>query len=126
MVSEMRLKRIADRIVEELTIILLRETADPRLDGVTITHIRLDPEVSFADIYVSALEGEDRSEEILAGLKHARGYLRSELAHRISHLRSFPKLRFHWDETLKKANRIDALIAQLDAEEIAKKSNEHE
>ncbi|MEA2007989.1 MAG: 30S ribosome-binding factor RbfA, partial [Chloroflexota bacterium] len=90
----------------------------------SITHIRLDPEVAFADIYVSAFEGEDRSKEILAGLKHAQGYLRSELAHRISHLRSFPVLRFHWDETLKKADRIDKLIAQLEAEEAAKKSNE--
>lgn len=124
MVSETRLKRISNRIAEELSVILLREASDPRLDGVTITHIRLDSEVAFADIYVSALEGEERSEEILAGLRHAQGYLRSELAHRISHLRSLPSLRFHWDETLKRANRIDNLIAELEAEEAERKSNE--
>ena len=124
MVSTTRLKRIADRIAEELSIIILREASDPRLEGVSINHVRLDPEVAFADIYVSVFEGEDRSAEIMAGLERAQGYLRSELARRISHLRSFPVLRFHWDETPKKADHIDRLIAQIEAEEAAKKSSE--
>ena len=126
MVSKTRLTRIADRIKEELTVIILSDASDPRLAGVSITHVRVDPEVAFADIYVSALEGRERSAEIMAGLKHARGYLRSELAHRISHLRSLPVLRFRWDDTFEKAARIDQLIAELEAAEILEETNEND
>ena len=126
MVSKTRLKRISDRIKEELSVIVLQDVADPRLLGVSITHVRLDPEVAYADIYVSAIEGRERSKEILAVLNHARGYFRSELAHRISHLRSLPNLRFRWDETFEKAARIDQLIAEIEAEESLEKNNEND
>ncbi len=124
MVSKTRLKQISDRIKEELTIIILWEASDPRLEGASITHVRVDPEIAFADVYVSALEGPERSAEIVAGLKHARGYLRSELARRLSHLPHFPELRFQWDDTFEKSSRIDQLIAEIEAGEISKETNE--
>ena len=51
--------RMAERIRGILSTLLLREVSDPRLQGVTITEVRLDPELMFADVYVNAL-GEDR------------------------------------------------------------------
>lgn len=117
MVSDARATRIADRIKRELSVIFLHEIEDPRLEGVNITHVKVDRELSYADIYVSTLEGKDRIEEILAGLKHAKGYLRTELAHQVSHLRTFPQLRFHWDPVPERVDRIDRLIAELDEEE---------
>ncbi len=126
MVSKTRLKQISDRIKEELTIIVLWEASDPRLEGVSITHIRVDPEISFADVYISAVDGEERSRDILSGLRHAQGYLRSELARRISHLPHLPELRFHWDDTFEKASRIDQLIAEIEAEEISKAASEND
>lgn len=116
MVSEARSVRIADRIKRELSILFLHEIEDPRLAGVSATHVKVDRELAYADIYVSAFEGVDRIEEILAGLEHAKGYLRSELAHKMSHLRTFPRLRFHWDPVPERADRIEQIIAELDAE----------
>ena len=115
MVSKMRAQRIADRIREELSEILLQEIADPRLVGISITDVTVDRELAFADIYVSALEGTARSQEILEGLAHAKGFLRRELVQRIS-LRVFPRLRFHWDPTFERAERIEQLFASLHAE----------
>jgi ribosome-binding factor A len=91
---------------------LLQDVADPRLEGVSITDVKVDREVSFADIYVSALEGMARSKEVLHALEHAQGFLRHELSQRIE-LRTFPHLRFHWDATFERADRIERLIASL-------------
>ncbi len=112
MVSKLRVKRIADRIQNELSELMLYEVSDPRLSGVSITDVTVDRELAYAEIYVSALEGEQRAQEILEGFEHAQGFLRKELSQRIE-LRSFPRLRFHWDPTFERAERIEKLLASL-------------
>lgn len=118
MVSKTRLIRISERMREELSEILLMESSDPRLKGISITGATVDRELAFADIYVCALEGSQRSQEVLAGLEHAQGFLRSELAHRMD-LRVFPRLRFHWDPTFEHADVIEQLLTSIHEEETA-------
>ena len=115
MVSKLRLQRINERIQIELSDMLIREISDPRLAGISITDVRVDRELAYADIYFSALEGSVRAAEILDGLEHAKGFLRRELALRID-LRTFPRLRFHWDPTFEKADSIEKLFAALHTE----------
>lgn len=117
LVSKSRANRIADRLREELSVIFLLETKDPRLNGISVTSVKIDRELAFADIYVSAVEGSERTDEILEGLEHAKGFLRSELAYRIE-IRNFPQLRFHWDSTYERAEALDKLIASLHATEL--------
>lgn len=112
MVSKLRAQRIADRVREELSEMLLHEISDPRLVGVSVTDVTIDRELAYANIYVSAVEGSERSQEILEGLEHAQGFIRRELSHRIE-LRTFPKLRFHWDSTFERADHIERLLASL-------------
>ncbi|HBX70531.1 MAG TPA: 30S ribosome-binding factor RbfA [Chloroflexi bacterium] len=116
MVSNTRLQKIEDRIFEELSTILLMEVSDPRLGDVSITKVRVDRELAFANIYVSSLAGSESADEIIAGLQHASGFLRSELARRMQ-LRYTPRLRFYWDPSPEHADRIDRLIASLHQEE---------
>jgi ribosome-binding factor A len=115
-VSKLRTQRIADRIRDDLSEILLQEVSDPRLGGVSITDVKVDRELGFADIYFSALEGSSRAAEIQAGFEHSQGFLRRSLAQRIE-LRVFPRLRFHWDPTYERAERIERIIASLHANE---------
>jgi ribosome-binding factor A len=112
MVSKLRAERIAARIREELSEILVYEVTDPRLAWVSVTDVRLDRELAFAHIFISSPEGSDRAPEILDGLRHASGFLRHQLARRIE-LRVFPQLRFYWDPTPEQAERIERLIASL-------------
>ena len=112
MPSEARLQRIADRIRQELADMLLRELSDPRLKQIYLTDVKVDKELSYADIFVSAVEGPVRSAEILAGLESASGFIRRILAGRIE-LRVFPRLRFHWDPTPENADRIEKVLAEL-------------
>ena len=120
MPSKVRLQRIADRIREELSQMLIKEINDPRLHQVFITDVKVDRELSFADIFVSAVEGQARSAEILQGLKSAAGFIRHELANRIE-LRTFPILRFHWDPTPENADHIEQLLAQIRKDSEGKK-----
>ncbi len=91
---------------------VLMELSDPRVENTNVTQVKVDKELTFADIYVSSFLGQSEAEEILEGLEHAKGYIRRELSHRIP-LRIFPKLRFHWDPMPEQADRIDQLIASL-------------
>ncbi len=91
---------------------LISEISDPRLSNVSITDVTVDRELSYAEIYFSALDGVERSAEILEGFHHAQGYLRRELSRRID-LRVFPRFRFHWDPTFERAEKIEKLIASL-------------
>ncbi len=69
MPSGTRLQRIADRIRQELSEMLIREISDPRLKQIYVTDVKVDKELAFADIYVSAVEGVSRSAAVLAGLE---------------------------------------------------------
>jgi len=109
------MKRINDRVKEILSVVLLTKIEDPRLMAVSITDVRVDRELDYANIYVSSFDNDYTSEEILEALNRASGYLKYELSEEID-LRVMPKLRFFWDPTPQRADRIDALLAQIRAE----------
>lgn len=91
---------------------LIHEISDPRLKQVYITDVKIDKELAYADIFVSAVEGVERSAEVLAGLESASGFLRRTLSSRVE-LRAFPRLRFHWDMTPENADRVEKILAEL-------------
>ncbi len=85
---------------------------DPRIQGVYITDISVDRELDFANVYVSALSGAEQAGEILQGLQKASGFLRYSLSQEIK-LRVMPKLRFYWDDTPERADRIEILLEEI-------------
>ena len=120
MPSQIRIKRISDRFKQELSEMILLEIQDPRLSTVSITDVKVDRELAYADIYVSAIEGQQISKEVLEGLEHAKSFISRLLAARVN-LRIFPRLRFHWDPTPENADHIERLFSLLREE---KKSND--
>lgn len=116
MPSKIRLQRISDRIRVELSEMLIWEVQDPRLTGISVTDVKVDRELAYADIYVSAVEGQERSREVIEGLHSASGFLRHALSTRVD-LRVFPRLRFHWDPTPERADHIEQVLATLRSED---------
>ena len=112
MPSGIRLQRIADRVKQELSEMLIREISDPRLKQIFVTDVKIDRELAFADVYVSAVEGASRAPEVLAGLESASGFMRRALSARVE-VRAFPRLRFHWDPTPEHADHIEKILAGL-------------
>ena len=91
---------------------LIHEISDPRLKQIFVTDVKIDKELVYADVFVSAIEGVERSADVLAGLESASGFLRRTLSARVE-LRAFPRLRFHWDVTPENADRIERILADL-------------
>jgi len=125
MPSQMRIQRIAGRVREEMSELLVYQIQDPRLLGVTVTDVQIDRELAFADIYVSAVEGQERAKDVIEALQHAGSFIRHYLAEKVQ-LRSFPKLRFFWDPTPERADRMEKLFAQLHQSEGANLEMEDE
>jgi ribosome-binding factor A len=122
MPSGLRLQRIADRVRQELSEMLIREIQDPRLHLIYVTDVKIDKELAYADIYVSTVEGLSRSKDVLAGLESASGFIRRTLASRVE-LRAFPRLRFHWDMTPENADHVEKLMADLREKDSKKKQD---
>jgi len=72
----------------------------------------IDRELEVANIYVNALQGEAGKAEIMGALTGASRFLRRELGRRIR-LQHTPELRFHWDESLAEADKIERLLASI-------------
>jgi ribosome-binding factor A len=99
----------------ELAGMLLRsEIADPELDQrtITVTEVRLSPDLRNATVYVMRFGGGDGS-AIPALLARHQRFLRGELAKRVD-LKYMPNLTFLIDETFDEAARIDALLRSPD------------
>lgn len=122
MPTNVRLQRIADRIRLEFSEMLIREINDPRLHQIYITDVKVDRELAYADVYVSAVEGVSRSKDVLAGLESASGFIKRTLASRVE-LRAFPRLRFHWDMTPENADHVEKLLADLREKDSKKSRN---
>ena len=62
---------------------LIREISDPRLKLIYVTDVKVDRELAYADVFVSAVEGVSRSADVLAGLESASGFIKRTLASRV-------------------------------------------
>jgi ribosome-binding factor A len=107
-----RQRRVAELIHKELSVLLMLEARDPRLAGVTVTGVDVTPDLLLAHVYFTVLGDAEAESEALAGLNHASGYLRTELASRVQ-LRFVPELSFAIDKSAAYGRRIDQLLDQL-------------
>lgn len=82
---------------------------DPRVGMVTITGVEVTSDLSHATVLFTQLGGGARADEVLAGLTHAAGHLRSELAQRLR-LYSVPQLHFRYDDSIESGLRLSNLI----------------
>jgi ribosome-binding factor A len=118
MATNVRRQRVADRIRAELSDLIRREMADPRLELVTVTDVTVDRELAFANVFVSsavaggAASAEERQREIMAALHGATGYLRREIGARVR-LRTTPQLLFHWDPTPDRGAHLAEILDSL-------------
>jgi ribosome-binding factor A len=105
-------RRVSELVHIHLSNLLERKIKDPRLDMVTITDVVVTPDASRADVYFSALGGEEAQENARKGLKSAAGYLRRELGRELR-LRNVPELVFHYDRSVERGERISAILDEL-------------
>ncbi|MES2917176.1 MAG: 30S ribosome-binding factor RbfA [Pseudomonadota bacterium] len=106
-----RTQRIGDQIQRELATLIRQELKDPRLGMVTVSGVKVSPDMGYADIYVTVIGSslDDRPDESIKVLNAAAGFLRGEVGRAIR-TRVTPRLRFHYDEVTARGNRMASLI----------------
>ena len=105
-----RTESVGRQIQAELSELIQRRLKDPRLGYVTLTGVRMTPDLRTAKVYVSVM-GEARADSLKA-LNHAAPFLRRELGKRLR-LRNTPELLFDQDETIEHGTRINELLDGL-------------
>lgn len=106
-----RAQKVGDQIQRELSEILRRELRDPGVGMVTLTAVEMSPDCAHATVYFTCLDAAQAG-AAQAGLERAAGFLRSQLARRIR-LRETPELRFAYDESLERGERLARLIESV-------------
>jgi ribosome-binding factor A len=104
---------LASTIQKELATMMLRDLNDPRLPSiVSITRVKVSPDLSIADVYVTIMGTPGQQTAALNALKHSAGMMRTKLTKALT-LRQAPFLKFHIDEGLKKELAVLDLLDQV-------------
>lgn len=114
--------RVAELIKRELAP-LIRSLGDPRTHAATITHVDVAPDLKSARVYFTLLAGAAGAEPVLRAFRRAAPHLRRGLAARLA-LRVVPELRFQFDESVERGDRITRLIEQAVRADRASKNGE--
>ena len=111
-----RMDRTGEDIMRELTAIL-RTVKDPRVTAGLISIVRVDVtrDLSYATVYISAMDGLEAAKNAVKGLCSAAGYMRRELGLALK-LRHVPELRFVADDSIAYSARISQTLEGLNAE----------
>jgi len=105
--DEHRTQRVSEAVREELAELIGFELDDPRLSSVTVTSTEVSPDMRHAHVKVAVDTSRERA--VLAGLEHAKSFLRHELAARLN-LRHMPDLHFAVDSHPDADSRIEFLL----------------
>ena len=114
-----RARRVAEQVQRVLSEMLRREVRDPRLKPITITHVKVSPDLGHAWVYYEVLGGDSHDRLQREILDDAAAYLRGPLG-RALRLRLSPELHFEPDLELERGNRLDALITQAVRDDAAR------
>jgi ribosome-binding factor A len=106
--------RVGDQIQRELSELIQMEVRDPRVGMVTLTGVQVSSDYSHASVHFTCLDPAHVA-EATKGLKAAAGYLRSQLAKRIRTYTT-PELRFFYDESVERGDRLSRLIDSVTRE----------
>ena len=117
MATSRRVERVAELIKREVSTLIMREVKDDRVGAgmVSITAVEVSGDLQHARIFVSIYGTEEARQETMAGLTAATGFIRRELAQRLS-LRRAPEVLFKEDRSFEKGVKVLSLLNKLSAE----------
>lgn len=119
----LRTGRVAEQIQRELADLIQMEVKDPRVGLVTLTGVEVTQDYAHAKVYFTTMKSAEQAPKAQAGLEHAAGFLRSQLAHRMK-LRIMPQLHFIYDISVEHGVRLSQLIDEAVASDKAHQREE--
>jgi len=110
-----RPQRLSQRILEEVSELLVGELKDPRIGLATVTAVRVTPDLREAFVGISVVGSAEEKKKTLEGLRAAASFIRHELTERLA-IRRVPELTFQLDDSAERAARIEELLHKTHAE----------
>ena len=120
-----RADRVAEQVRSELASLLAREVHDPGIGFVTLTRVRISPDLQSARIFYTALGDETARKNSARALDRAAPFLRRQIGSRLR-LRRVPELTFLYDESIAGQDRIEQLLNELHASAPPPSHDDHE
>ncbi|MEJ2631925.1 MAG: 30S ribosome-binding factor RbfA [Acidihalobacter sp.] len=118
-----RTLRVGEQIHRELAELIRTELKDPGIGMVTLGDVEVSKDLAYARVYYTVLGEGEAVQTTGAALGRAAGFLRRELGRRMR-LRIVPELRFVYDDSQARGDRLDALIAEAVREDRERHSDE--
>jgi ribosome-binding factor A len=110
-----RASRVGDQIRAELASLLTRNVHDPGIGFLTITHVKVSPDLQQARVYYTTIGDDKARRESARALGRATPFLRRHVGQRLR-LKRVPELAFFFDEGIEKSDRIERILQQLNTE----------
>ena len=113
--STRRLLKAAEAIRGVVSMAILTELRDPRVQNVTVVGVEVTPDMREAKVLVSVMGNDAQQRTVLKGLQNSVGFLQSKIADRIE-TRYIPRLTFVMDEGVKKSVAVQQILEQISKE----------
>ncbi len=110
-----RQDQLGQVIARELSDLMRLRMKDPRIGFASITAVEVTKDLSYAKVFVSVMGTPEEQRETMRGLRHAAGFLRHELAQRLT-IRHVPEITFQLDESIARGARVIELLNQVSGE----------
>jgi len=110
--STRRAQKAAEAIREVVSMAILAELKDPRIQDVTVTYVEVSSDLRYAKIHVSVMGDETHQKLSLRGLQSAAGFLQAKVAERID-LRYTPRITFLLDQGVKRSIEISEILQRV-------------
>jgi ribosome-binding factor A len=107
--------RVGEEIRQELALLLAREVHDPGIGFVTVTRVKVSPDLQLARAYYTQLGDDKAKQATRQALERATPFLRRQIGARIR-LRRVPELRFEFDDSVERQDRIEKILLDLKKE----------
>ena len=107
-----RVLKAAEAIREVVSMAILTELRDPRIQDVTVTYVEVTDDLRYAKGYVSIMGDEPKQKLGLRGLQNAAGFLQQKVAKRID-TRYTPRITFQLDLCVKHSIEVSRLLSEL-------------
>ncbi|MDD5016172.1 MAG: 30S ribosome-binding factor RbfA [Atribacterota bacterium] len=120
-----RSEHLEKSLKREINNIIYRKINDPRIKFVTITRIKVSPDLKYANIFVTIFNDEDQQKKALEGLRSATRFIRVELGKELK-LRFVPEIEFKIDEDLKHQYKLLKIITEVNKKPLNLKKDKND
>jgi len=111
-VSTRRVLKVAEAIREVVSMAILTELRDPRIQDVTVTYVEVSSDLRYAKVHVSIMGSESKEQLCLRGLRNSAGFLQQKVSKRVD-TRYTPRISFVLDRGIKHSFEVTRILDEV-------------